>query len=288
VTGASAISAIADTLQPVVVAVQDGLRGGGAGVIWRADGLILTNDHVVQGDEALITFHDGTQATAKLVARDPVNDLAALQVERTGLPTAPVGDSRALRTGELVIAIGHPLGVARAVSAGIVGAQPHPAAQRQLITADIYLNRGNSGGPLANARGEVIGINAMVMTPGIGLAVPSHVAQEFVRNAFSARHYIGIAVQPVVVPEEMRQALELSVETALIVTQVESGSPAERGGLLPGDLLIGVAGQALDEPQRLLDAIALAGEMLALTIVRGGVRLELITPVEERARAAAA
>jgi len=288
VTSASAVSALADALQPVVVAVQDGMRGGGAGVIWRADGLIITNDHVVQGEEAQITFHDGTQTTARLVARDALNDLAALRVERDGLPVAQVGDSLALRTGELVIAIGHPLGVARAVSVGIVGAQPHPDAQRRLITADIYLNRGNSGGPLANARGEVIGINAMVMTPGLGLAIPSQIVEEFVRGAFGAQHFLGIAVQPVAVPEQLRHDLEIGVESALIVTHVEPGSPAERGGLLPGDLLIGVAGKALEDPRQLLDAIALATDRLALSIIRGGVRLELLTPVEERPKAEAA
>lgn len=287
VAGASAIAAIADALQPSVVAVQDGMRGGGAGVIWRADGLILTNDHVASGDQADVTFQDGERVTAQVVARDPDNDLAALRVPGTGLPAAPVGDARSLRVGELVVAIGHPLGVERAVSAGIVNARPNPRAERELIVADIYLNRGNSGGPLANARGEVIGINAMVMTPGLGLAVPSHVAQDFVRRALGAQRFIGVTVQPVELPEALRQAAETTAELALIVTAIEAASPAERAGLLPGDLLVGVNGHVIDDPRRLLEAIALADGMLALTLIRGGLRLELITPVEERVRAAA-
>lgn len=286
-TGAPALAPVAEALQPSVVAVQDGPRGGGAGVIWRADGLILTNDHVAHGEELEVIFQDGARATAQVIARDRENDLAALRVPHTGLAAAPVGDARALRVGELVLAIGHPLGVERAVSAGIVNARPNPGAQRELIVADIYLNRGNSGGPLANVRGEVVGINAMVMTPGLGLAVPSHVAQDFVRRALGAQRFIGVAVQGVALPDSMRRTLEIASEAALIVTGLEPGSPAERAGLLPGDLLVGVAGQSLDDPRRLLEAIALADGMLALTIVRGGVRLELITPVEVRALEAA-
>jgi serine protease Do len=287
VAGASAISTIADALQSSVVAVQDGERGGGAGVIWRADGLILTNDHVAAHEQAEVVFQDGERATAQVVARDPVNDLAALQVARSGLAAAPVGDARALRVGELVVAIGHPLGVERAVSAGIVNARPNPRAERELIVADIYLNRGNSGGPLANARGEVIGINAMVMTPGLGLAVPSHVVQDFVRSALGAQRFIGVTVQPVELPEALRQATRTTADLALIVTGLEADSPAERAGLLPGDLLVGINGRALDDPRRLLEAIALSDGMLALTLIRGGTRLELITPVEERVREAA-
>ena len=177
---AAAAAAMAAELARVTVEVRGRGRGAGgaavgAGVIWHPDGLILTNAHVVHGDVTVV-LADGRARGARLVARDPRRDLAALVVDATGLPAAEVGDSAALRVGELVLAVGNPLGLVRALSAGLV----HAVGPRA-IHADLRLAPGNSGGPLADARGRVVGLNAMIVG-GLAVAVPSREAQRFVRE----------------------------------------------------------------------------------------------------------
>ena len=177
---AAAAAAMAAELARVTVEVRGRGRGAGgaavgAGVIWHPDGLILTNAHVAHGDVTVV-LADGRPRSARLVARDPRRDLAALVVDATGLPAAPIGDSAALRVGELVLAVGNPLGLVRALSAGLV----HAVGPRA-IHADLRLAPGNSGGPLADARGRVVGLNAMIVG-GLAVAVPSREAQRFVRE----------------------------------------------------------------------------------------------------------
>jgi len=153
---------------------RGGLGGAvGAGVVWHPDGLVLTNAHVARG-EVLVVLSDGRPRPARLVARDPRRDLAALVIDGHDLPTAEIGDSSALRVGELLLAVGNPYGLVRALSAGLV----HAAGDR-FIQADLRLAPGNSGGPLADARGRVVGLNAMVVG-GLAVAVPSNVARRFV------------------------------------------------------------------------------------------------------------
>lgn len=147
----------------------------GAGVVWRADGLILTNAHVAKGAVSVV-LPDRRVLPARLAARDVEHDLAALVVEATGLSAAEIGDSDALRVGELVLAVGNPLGVVRALSAGLVH-----ATGRRFIQADLRLAPGNSGGPLADARGRVVGLNAMIVG-GLAVAVPSRAGWRFVRE----------------------------------------------------------------------------------------------------------
>ncbi|HWN14800.1 MAG TPA: trypsin-like peptidase domain-containing protein [Candidatus Dormibacteraeota bacterium] len=175
---AAAAAAMAAELARVTVEVRGRGAGGaavGAGVIWHPDGLILTNAHVVHRDVTVV-LADGRACGARLVARDPRRDLAALVVDATGLPAAEIGDSGALRVGELVLAVGNPLGLVRALSAGLV----HAVGPRA-IHADLRLAPGNSGGPLADARGRVVGLNAMIVG-GLAVAVPSREAQRFVRE----------------------------------------------------------------------------------------------------------
>ena len=177
---AAAAAAMAAELARVTVEVRGRGRGAGgaavgAGVIWHPDGLILTNAHVADRDVTLV-LADGRPRSARLVARDPRRDLAALVVDASGLPAAPIGDSAALRVGELVLAVGNPLGLVRALSAGLV----HAVGPRA-IHADLRLAPGNSGGPLADARGRVVGLNAMIVG-GLAVAVPSREAQRFVRE----------------------------------------------------------------------------------------------------------
>ena len=185
-----------ETLRRSVVLVR-GRDGHGAGVVWEtsgweASGAIITNDHVVRGDRAVVELADGRHLEARVTARDRENDLALLRVPARGLPAAPVGDSRALRVGELIVAVGHPWGVRETATLGIVSATGPGTwlgrSGRDLLQADVRLAPGNSGGPLADARGRVVGIASMVMSPGVALAVPAHVVERFVRAA-SAREY---------------------------------------------------------------------------------------------------
>ena len=179
-----------ETLRRSVVLVR-GQDGHGAGVVWDSAGLIVTNDHVVRGDRAVVELDDGRQKEARVTARDRENDLALLQVS-AALPAAPVGDSRALAVGSLVIAVGHPWGVRETATLGIVNAQGSGTwlgqARRELLQADVRLAPGNSGGPLADAHGRVVGVASMVMSPGIALAVPSHVVRRFVEAAAGRRY----------------------------------------------------------------------------------------------------
>ena len=175
---AAAAAAMAAELAHVTVEVRGRGAGGaavGAGVIWHPDGLILTNAHVAHRD-VMVVLADGRACGARLVARDPRRDLAALVVDATGLPAAEIGDSGALRVGELVLAVGNPLGLVRALSAGLV----HAVGPRA-IHADLRLAPGNSGGPLADARGRVVGLNAMIVG-GLAVAVPSRAGWRFVRE----------------------------------------------------------------------------------------------------------
>jgi serine protease Do len=177
----AAAAAIAARLGRITVEVRGRGRGGvdggavGSGVIWHPDGLILTNAHVARGD-VLVVLADQRRLCARLVARDPDRDLAALVVDATDLPAAQLADSSALRVGELVLAVGNPLGLVRALSAGLV----HAVGPR-FIHADLRLAPGNSGGPLADACGRVVGLNAMIVG-GLAVAVPSREAQRFVRE----------------------------------------------------------------------------------------------------------
>jgi S1-C subfamily serine protease len=162
--------------------------GHGAGVVWGDGGLIVTNDHVApRTGRAVVDVADGRRLDAAVVARDRENDLALLQVRAWDLTAAPVGDSAALRVGEIVLAVGHPHGVRDTATLGIVSAAGRGTwmgrARREVLQADIVLAPGNSGGPLVNTRGEVVGIAAMILAPGIAVAVPSHVVARFVRAA---------------------------------------------------------------------------------------------------------
>lgn len=182
---AQATGDLATTLRASLVAIRSH-AGGGAGTAWRSDGLIVTNNHVVPGDEAEVLLPDGRTLPGRIVARDPDHDLAALRVEATLTPVA-VADSNKLRAGEMVFAIGNPWGIRGSVSAGIVfGVAPAGGAamedgvpMRDVIRADIQLAPGNSGGPLADARGRVVGINSMI-AGGMGVAVPANTIAEFV------------------------------------------------------------------------------------------------------------
>jgi serine protease Do len=277
---ADAFNRVAERLRQSTVQVK-GRRGpgGGSGVIWQPDGVIITNAHVARGTEAIITLADGRTFDATVTARDDGRDLAALKVDATDLPAAPIGDSDALRVGELVIAVGNPLGLTGAVTAGVVhaiGGGDGPR-QRPWVQADVRLAPGNSGGPLADAQGRVIGINSMI-AGGLALAVPSNAVQQFLRSG-AARPYLGVTTQPV----EVRLAGQPLF--GLLVMDVAEGSPAEAAGLIPGDVLIGTNGALFGRPDSLIRAIfaTAPGDTLALDILRGGQRTLVRVQIGERA-----
>lgn len=183
------MSRVVGEVRRSLVRISNGHAGQGAGTIWSADGLVLTNAHVVQRSSLKVTLPDGQTLPAKIVAHDPDRDLALLSVEASGLPAIEPGDSQNLRPGEWVFALGHPWGVAGAATAGIVigsGADmPEMPTEREWIMVSLRLRPGNSGGPLVDAQGRLIGVNTMMTGPEVGVAIPVHVAQAFVRQAMS-------------------------------------------------------------------------------------------------------
>ena|ERR1700690_1344644 len=183
-----AFAEVGEKLRRSTVQVFDGRRGAGSGVIWRADGWIVTNAHVVRGNSARVRLADGREFEAEVIARASERDLAALYVAVSDLPAAEIGASTAVRIGEIVLAAGSPFGVRGAVSAGVlhgVGSVARAGKQRWL-QADLELAPGNSGGPLADANGRVIGINSMIAM-GVGLAIPSHEVEQFLRRVTRRR-----------------------------------------------------------------------------------------------------
>jgi serine protease Do len=183
-----AFAVVGEKLRRSTVQVFDGRRGAGSGVIWRADGWIVTNAHVVRGNSARVGFADGRTIEAEVIGRAAERDLAALYVAANDLPAAEIGASTAVRVGEIVLAAGSPFGVRGAVSAGVlhgIGSVARVGKQRWL-QADLELAPGNSGGPLADANGRVIGINSMIAM-GLGLAIPSQEVEQFLRRVMRRR-----------------------------------------------------------------------------------------------------
>ncbi len=264
-----------------VVQVRSWGRGTGAGVIW--DGLVLTNHHVVaggrRGAKVNVVLHDGRAFDAEVVKRGRDLDLALLRIKDApdDLPAAPVGDSDELRVGGLVYAIGHPWGRLGAVTAGIVsglGVVRGPGGRARYVQSDVALAPGNSGGPLLNARGEVVGINAMIFGR-LALSIPSNAASAWLAGARERHPRLGVRVLPVELPAFLRRANREAAQRGLVVAAVEGGSPAERSGLLVGDVLLGAAGETVDDLESLLDILARAGDTIRLRLMRGGAISEI-------------
>ncbi|HLZ68715.1 MAG TPA: trypsin-like peptidase domain-containing protein [Dehalococcoidia bacterium] len=278
---------VAERVRAGVVEVRTANHGGGAGTIWRPDGIILTNHHVAPRERAEVRLADGRELAATVVARDAENDVAALRVAATGLPAVARRDAATLRPGELVLAVGHPFGVRHAVSLGVVSAAPVAGGheQRELIRADVLLGPGNSGGPLADAHGRVVGLNAMVMG-GLALAVPGHVADRLL-GAEEPRPRLGVSVRDVVLSPAAAAAAGLADRRAVLVAEIAVDGAAARAGVLPGDLLLNLDGVALGNAEALLRALrGLSGDQTVLHVLRGGVPRELA--VDLRAAAAKA
>lgn len=295
------LAGIATRLRQSTVAVVDvaGRRGRptavGAGIIWAAEGLVVTNAHVAQRDRLTVEHADGWRAAARVVARDGDHDLAALRVEgQSALTPVTVGEASTLRPGELVIALGHPLGVPHALSLGVVQrstqavrSQQGDTATSELVRADVRLAPGNSGGPLADSRGRVVGVNTLVAS-GLGVAVAVERVRRFVAELAPGPR-LGVVVRPVQV--RRRGATVAASTVGLLVLEVARGSAADRGGVLPGDVLFEAAARPLLEPADLTDALrrAAASGTLTLDVGRGGrltSRTIALSDVGERQHAA--
>jgi serine protease Do len=278
---ARAFGETAERLRRSTVEVRlRGANAGGSGVIATSDGRIVTNAHVARGPGASVRLWDGRELPATLLARDTRRDLAMLKVEAGGLPAAPFGDSGALRVGELVMAIGNPMGFIGALTTGVVHALGSlPGFGRQSwVLADVRLAPGNSGGPLADAYGRVVGINTMIVN-GLGAAVPGNAVTAFLRRGASG-FSLGVTVQPVRLEDR---------RFGLLVLKVEPGSPAAAAPLWIGDVLTGVAGRAVLSVDDLHEALDGAGGVIHLQFLRGDraatrtVSIHLERPVAEAA-----
>ncbi len=298
-----AVTAAVETASQWVARVETG-QGGGSGIVLSPDGLILTNHHVVARSRTLkVTLPDGWTGGADLVGSDAHSDLAVLRAGRAGagLPWATFADSRAVKVGQVAIAIGNPFGFHHTVTAGIVsavGRSIRGASGRlieDVIQTDAPLNPGNSGGPLVDSSGAVIGVNTAMILPAHGLcfAIASStarfVAARLIRDGRIRRSYIGVAGQTVAVPRALARSLGLALSHAVLVAGVDGGSPAAAAGLLQGDLIVAFAREAVtgvDALHRLLTDERV-GVPTPLGVLRRGERRTLtVVPAELQERAA--
>jgi S1-C subfamily serine protease len=270
--------------------------GAGSGVIVAPEGYIMTNNHVVQGAGRIeVRLADGTALPARLAGADPATDLAVLRADTGGLPYVRFGDSAALSVGQLAIAIGNPLGFDSTVSTGVLSALGRALRSRDgrlienIIQHTAPLNPGNSGGPLVDSRGRVIGINTAIipMAQGICFAIPSNTAAwvlpQLVADGRVRRGYLGIAGQSRPLERSLIRALGLSGNQAVEVVSVSRASPAGQAGLRPGDLIIAINDACVtcvDDLHRFLTTWPIA-EPATLTLIRGRQRITLpIIPIE--------
>jgi S1-C subfamily serine protease len=299
-----AVIDVVERVGPAVVrldvkAGDDRRHGGtGSGVIVAPDGLVLTNSHVVDGAGRVnVTTVDGRSLAARVVGNDPDTDLALVRVDApVTLPAAALGNSRLLKRGQLVIAIGNPLGFESTVTTGVVSALGRSLRARSgrliddVIQTDAALNPGNSGGPLVSSHGEVVGINTAVImgAQGICFAVAANTASfvlgELVRHGRVRRAYIGVAAQQFTLSRRRRHAAGLAQESAVIVATVEPGSPAERAGLVSGDIILTLDGLAVTGADDLIRMLAgeKIGRRVEIEILHSGSRRTLSLMPDER------
>ena len=255
---------IAEHLRRSTVLIRPGRRGSGSGVIWSGDGTIVTNAHVAHDSNAHVQLWDGREFVGTVTARDPRRDLVSLRINASGLPAATSADSAQLRPGELAIAIGNPMGFLGALTTGVIHAiGPVRGLGSQIwVQASVRLAPGNSGGPLADAGGRVIGINTMV-AGRLALAIPSNVVRHFLAVG-PGDAWLGVTVRPVRIPRFGGHTF------GLILLEVETSSPAAQASLMAGDILIGTEEKPFRSIEDLSDAIDGAGaRLLRLEFLRG-------------------
>ena len=275
-------------------------RGLGSGVIVTRDGYILTNNHVVEGsDKVRVELPDHRAFTAKVVGTDAATDLAVVKIEATDLPTLVIGDSDAVKIGDVVLAIGNPLGIGETVTSGIISAKGRQTptggdGYQDFLQTDAAINHGNSGGALVNAAGQLIGINSQILSVsdgniGLGFAIPSnmakHVMDQLVMNGTVRRAKLGVTVQRLTA--DMASALGLASAQGALVSGVEEGSAAARAGLKQGDVITQYNGKAVADNNQLRNAVAATtpGTTVPLQVLRNGRTETLQATVAELAAA---
>ncbi len=273
-----------------VTASSSRRSGAGSGFVFTPDGLVLTNSHVVRGGSRFqLTFNDGQLALATLVGEDADTDTAVLRTDAPTFQPAVLGSSRTLRVGQLAIAVGNPFGFQFTVTAGVISALGRSMRSttgrmmEEVIQTDAALNPGNSGGPLVNSRGEVIGINTATIVSAqglcfaIGIDTAKFVVSQLLQHGQVRRSWIGIAGQNVPLPRRLAYEYQLKESTGILVVSVQESSPASRASLREGDIITALAGQpvaGIDALHRLLTD-EYAGKILSLEILRGVERLQI-------------
>ncbi|MHB1005185.1 MAG: S1C family serine protease [Chloroflexota bacterium] len=306
-----AVTALAEQVTPSVVNVAVArevmvprgggrtfqMQGGGSGVIIAPDGYVLTNNHVVAGSrETTITLADERELSAQVVGTDPATDLAVVRVSAVGLQAAEFGNSDTLKVGQMVLAIGSPFGFQATVTSGIVSAIGRSLRSESgrlienIIQTDAPLNPGNSGGPLVDSRGRVVGINTAIIAyaQGICFAIPSAtarwVAGLLIKEGRVRRCYLGITAQISRLPHALVRALSLSSDRSVQVTEVIANSPAAYAGMQPGDLVLSLNGTPVDnvdDIHRFLNRVS-PGEGVYVRVLRRGAVLDLSTTLLEQ------
>ena len=271
----------------------------GTGFFISADGYILTNNHIVDKAKKVSVFTvSGDEYEAKVVGTDSATDIALIKVEGTNLPFAELGDSTTVKVGEWVLAVGNPLGMEHTVTAGIVSAKGRQlglgesGSYEDFIQTDAAINRGNSGGPLVNLKGEVIGINSNILTPsggniGIGFAIPSAMAEKVVVQLKDkgrvVRGKLGVSIMSRPIDQDMQKALNLQNRKGAVINDVEAGGPADKAGLKRYDVVIAVNGQPVDTSNDLRFKISeiLPGNPVEIRFIRDGREMTATTTVAE-------
>lgn len=271
-------------------------RGLGSGVIVSTDGYILTNHHVIDGAEEIEIEMTGRQPLdAKLVGSDPPSDLAVLKINASDLTALALADSDKVQVGDLVLAVGNPLGIGQTVTMGIISAKSRRTGLsngsfEDFLQTDAPINRGNSGGALVDSNGNLVGINSQILSPsggsiGIGFAIPSNMARDVLDQLLKSgevrRGHLGIVVQPVT--EDMAANLSLNNVRGLIVSQIQPGSAAERAGMKRGDVILALNGNAVSDPNSFRNDVAGTppGNTVTLRVLREGNEQELRATLEE-------
>ena len=273
-------------------------RGLGSGVVVTSDGYILTNNHVIDSaDDIRAEFADGRRFKAKLIGADKPSDLALLKIDQTGLATLPLGNSDAVEVGDVVLAFGNPLGIGQTVTMGIVSAKGRSSGSgdgsyEDFLQTDAPINHGNSGGALVSMKGELVGINSQIVSPGdgnigIGFAIPAnmvrHVLDQLKSDGRVRRSQLGVTVQPVT--SEMAESLGLKEVGGAIVSSVSSGSAAERAGVKRGDVIKSFNGQPVHDFNALRNRVAdvAPGSSASVLVVRDGSEKTLSVKLDEAA-----
>lgn len=308
----NAVVGVAEKVSPSVVKIEveqknarnaNGRRpqpqgGSGSGFIFTPDGFILTNSHVVHNSSKLtVVLHDGSRFEANLVGEDPDTDLAVIRINAPNLQALRLGSSTNLKVGQMAIAVGNPYGFQTTVTAGIVSALGRSLRSNSgrliddIVQTDAALNPGNSGGPLVNSRGEVIGVNTAVILPAQGICfavavdTAKFVASRLIRDGRIKRSYIGVAGQNVPIPRKIVRHHNLTSEHGILVVSMEKDSPAEQAGLREGDVIIAFAEtpvSGIDELHRLLSEERL-GKREWMAVIRGTEKMNIsIVPAERQ------